>query len=249
MKKQRKMDIKRTIVFCSILSYLLIMPASTYAANKHTVEMDAEDSVVTGDTSGISIDGYFDDWEDKPMSVLTWNNNNGNAFHDVSLIKDEEFIYIYLGMHPSYHSELPVNAIYLSINNQECQLFVRYANDKNTVDWSREVKLNHAGTYLDLHPFTYYPDNALGDAAATIYNGNTRDQLEIRISIKELEKVMGLKEGTINTGSQIKLRMPNVGGGTIELVGTSTGTIIGIALCIGTVVYFRWRRINKARIL
>ncbi len=199
-------------------------------------------------TSSITIDGYYDDWEDMPMGKLTWNNNNGNAHHDVSFIKDDNYIYIYLGMHPSYQSPIPIYSIYLTVNNQTCQLFLAYANDQNTPDWSRPVNLSTKGTYLNLHPFTYYPNNSLGDAAVTVSKGNPNDKLEIRININDLEKVMGLKEGTVNSGSQLELRMPNVGGGSIQLLGTSTGTILGILLCIGIVVAVKLRRSHKARL-
>ena len=198
--------------------------------------------------NSIIIDGYYDDWEEMPMGKLTWNSNNGEAHHDVSFIKDDHYIYIYVGMHPHYQSPIPIYAIYLSVNHQTCQLFLAYANAQNTPDWGRPVNLNHNGTYLNLHPFTYYPNNSLGDAAVTVAKGSPNDKMEIRINIKDLEKVMGLKDGTINSGSQLELRMPNVGGGSIQLLGTSTGTILGIALCIGIVIVVKWRRTHRTRL-
>jgi uncharacterized protein (TIGR04145 family) len=196
-------------------------------------------------SAGINIDGYYDDWEDKPMSMITWNNNNGVAYHDVSMVKDDDYIYIFLGMHASYHSGIPLSAINLSINNQLCQLFIGYANNQNTTDWGRTVDVHKKGLYTDLHPFTYYPNNALGDAAITVYNGNERDKLEIRINIRELEKVMGLAEGTVNNGSTISLNMPNVGAQTIQLVGTSSGPYVGIAISAGVVGLVLWVRRKK----
>jgi hypothetical protein len=199
------------------------------------------------ENAGISIDGYYDDWEGKPMTTLTWNSNNGVAKHDASMIKDDDYIYIYLEMHPSYHSTIPINAIYLSVNNQPCQLFFGYANSKNTVDWNHPVHLNKTGTYSNLHPFTSNPDSSLGDAVVNIYRGNERDKFEVRINIKELEKVMNLPEGTVNNGSQLQLSMPNVGRETIELVGTSTYASFGIALCVGCVIFANWYRSKRMR--
>ena len=200
-------------------------------------------------TAGINIDGYYDDWEDKPMSILTWNNNNGTAHHDVSMVKDDEYIYIFLGMHPSYHSGIPIYSINLSINNKNCQLFLGYANEQNTTDWGHAVDVHKQGLYTGLHPFTYYPNNSLGDAAITVYNGNERDKFEIRINIKELETVLGLSEGTVNNGSTISLQMPNVGAQTIQLVGTSSGPIIGVILSIGAVGFVLWRRQKKIKLV
>lgn len=242
-KPKRMMAGKKILVFCSVISILsAAFSVSTYAAKKDSV--DAK----TIQSSGITIDGYYDDWEDKPMSMLTWNENNGTAHHDVSLLKDDNYIYIYVKLHPSTNKTMPVDAIYLSINNKEYQLFVRYANAKNTVDWGHQINLSKNGKITGLHPFTYYPDNSLGDAAITVSKGNPNDRMEIRINIKDLEKVMNLTEGTINNGSQIKLSMPNVGGGTVELLGTSTGSVIGILLCIGAVLVIKWRTDKKSRL-
>ncbi len=198
--------------------------------------------------SGISIDGYYDDWEDKPMGMLTWNSNNGEAHHDVSFIKDNDYIYIYVRMHPHYQSLIPRDAIYLSVNNQTCQLFLRYANSQKTTDWGRSVDFDKDGIYLDLHPFAYYPNYSLGDAAITVSQGSPNDRMEARINISDLEKVMGLKVGTVNSGSRLELRMPNVGSGSLQLLGSSTGTILGIALCIGIVIVVRWQRTHRVRL-
>jgi len=245
IKSIKQLLSKKTIISCSVIFVLCMTSVvRTYASDSVTLQTQNSKSSKTA----ITIDGYYDDWMDKPMSMLTWNSNNGTAHHDVSLIKDDNYIYIYVRMHPSYNSPIPIDAIYLSINNVECQLFIRYVNGQNTVDWGHQVDLSHNGTFLGLHPFTYYPNNSLGDAAITISKGNPNDRLEMRINIKDLEKVMNLKEGTINNGSQIKLKMPNVGDGSIELLGTSTGALLGIILCVGTVIVIKLRRNNKERL-
>ena len=227
--KRRVRKLFTPMLLILILSFHMVATIPAYAQSSGTV----------------IIDGYYDDWEDKPMSLLTWNSNNGNAYHDVSMVKDDEYIYIYLGMHPSYHSAIPIHSIHLSINHSTCQLFLGYANEQNTTEWSRNVDVHKRGIYTGLHPFTYDPNTSLGDAAISVYNGNERDKLEIRINIRELEKVMGLSEGVVNHGSRIALNMPNVGGQTIELVGTSSGPIFSILVSVGVVGMVLWRKHRK----
>lgn len=240
--------IKTVQIFTAICSMIIIsctpITGKAYADTK-TDDVKVKNNNV--DTSDISIDGYYDDWEDKPMSKITWNNNNGEAHHDVSFIKDDKYIYIYVRMHPNYQSPIPISAIYVTVNNRQCQLYLGYANSQNTTDWSRPVDESQNGTILNLHPFTYYPNYSLGDAAVTIAKGSPNDRMEMRISIASLEKVMNLKEGTINNGSTIELSMPNVGGESIEIVGTPTGPVLGIILCIGTVVIVYLRRFRRSK--
>jgi uncharacterized protein (TIGR04145 family) len=240
-----KIMMKRLLVFVCVTALICMsFTVIAYADEKNKKEKEKDHSA----SAGITIDGYYDDWIDKPMSTITWYSNNGKALHDASMIKDDEYIYIYVEMHPSYQSAIPIDAICLSINNgYEYPMFLRYANAQNTTDWSRNVNLSQNGIYLDLHPFISYPNNSLGDAAVTVSKGHPNDRLEIRINIESLEQAMGLSKGTINSGSQIKLRMPNVGGETIELVGTSTGPVLGLVLCIAMVIAVLWYRSKKAR--
>jgi len=246
MMMSKKMMISKKILICSGVIFLLCISSVVRTYASASVGLQTQNA--QSNPSNITIDGYYDDWMDKPMSTLTYGADNGTTIHDVSMIKDDDYIYIYLKMHPNYTSTIPIDSINLSINGNVCQLYLRYANSQNTVDWGHQVNLSQNGTYLGLHPFTSYPNNSLGDAAITISTGNPNDRFEIRINIKDLEKVMSLKEGTINNGSVLKLSMPNVGGTTIELLGTSTGALLGIILCIGTVIIVKLRRDNKARL-
>lgn len=231
---------------------LLILPILTVILCLMTFDTAFSGQVAVaqaaGTTGAITIDGYYDDWEEMPMGKLTWNSNNGEAHHDVSFIKDNQYIYIYVRMHPHYQSPIPIYSINLSVNNKTCQMFLGYVNQSGTTDWGRQVNLNDDGTFLDLHPFTYYPNNSLGDAAVTVSKGSPNDRMEIRVSIDSLEDVLGLKRGTVNSGSQLQLNMPNVGAGSVQLFGTSTGSFIGIALCIVAVIAARLYRTYRKRI-
>lgn len=242
MKLVKRKVLEKLLVLCCII-IIIGIPVTSLAYAKSNKKDNSQNT----NTADISIDGYYDDWEEKPMSMLTWNSNNGEAKHDVSFIKDDNYIYIYVRMHPHYQSPIPITAINLAINNKTCQLYLGYANNQNTTDWSHQVDLSKNGTYLNLHPFTYYPNNTLGEAAVTVSKGSPNDRMEMKLKISDLEKVMNLKTGTINSGSKLNLSMPNVGGGSIELLGTSSGPIIGILLCMGTVIIVLLFKRKKVR--
>ena len=58
------------------------------------------------------------------------------------------------------------------------------------------------------------------------------------MKISEVEKLMGLEQGTIASGVKVEVTMPNVGGGKVTMVGTSTGAFFSILLMAGAVVLF-----------
>ena len=244
-KGKRKMN--KVLAVLGVITILCAAPVvQTYAASNSSVGMKTAKS----GSSNVTIDGYYDDWIDKPMTVFTYGSNNGKTNNLVSMIKDEDYIYVYMEVHPSYERSNPqilLNGITLSINDRSTQLNVRYATPENTIDWS-DMKFKNNQIHTGLHPFVSYPTNSLGDAALTATHGNPNEKMEMRINIKHLEKAMDLKAGTINSGSKISLQLPNLGSQKLDLLGTSTGAVVGILLCIGVVIGVMYYRRKKMRL-
>lgn len=203
--------------------------------------------VDSGGTGGglISIDGYYDDWENMPKTNIYYNANKSNT---ASLVKDENYIYLYVGMSSSNNNQIPLTGISMTINNTKtCELFINYPNSDGTTDWSHNINKLSQGIYTGLSPFTYYPNSVLGDAVVNINNGTVGDQLELRIDISDLEQNLGLDAGTISSGVNISVNLPNVGGQTLEAVGVSTEANLGILISIVTVIIvsvYKFRRMK-----
>ena len=58
------------------------------------VKAKKKDAVLFSD-GNISIDGYFDDWEDKPKTAVGWSQS---MTHHISLYRDENYIYLYVNL-------------------------------------------------------------------------------------------------------------------------------------------------------
>ena len=187
----------------------------------------------------ITIDGYYDDWEGIPKTMITYYSNNQLCNNQAALVRDGEYMYLYVEMHPLYSSSIPIDAYYLHVNGKQLPFFLRYPTaDRNGIDWGKNVNPSKDGIYTGLSPFTYYPAYSWGDAAVTVSSGDPNDRLEVRMKISEVEKLMGLEQGTIASGAKVEVTMPNVGGGKVTMVGTSTGAFFSILLMAGAVVLF-----------
>lgn len=55
------------------------------------------------DYVGITIDGNYDDWEDKPHTRLQWDT--GDNYHLGALFRDADYVYLHIRMSPSGYSE------------------------------------------------------------------------------------------------------------------------------------------------
>lgn len=185
--------------------------------------------------NGMTIDGYFDDWEMLPKTEFSYNKNQVNY---ASFIMDGSYIYVYYAMNPK-NKWIPLDGINIDVNGVTSQMFVRYANSDGTVDWSKDVSNLSGGIHNQLSTFTYGYNNTLGSAAVHIADSN---KLELRISIETLEEALGLEPGTISNGSTLSLKLPNLGNGEIVMEGVSTGSITGIIITLGLALIFLYRK-------
>jgi hypothetical protein len=151
--------------------------------------------------SGITIDGYYDDWEGIPKTSISWGDNNGKYFHEGAMIRDGEYIYVYLETHKKYSSQIPLSDMVFSVDRHDAVAFIHFVNQVGTgPDWARSGELYDLskGIHLGMAPFTSYPSYPRGVAAVTIDKNNNPggDKLEFAISIRELARMTHVPAST-----------------------------------------------------
>lgn len=179
---------------------------------------------------GIIIDGYYDDWESMPMTEVGYDPSRPNR---ASLLKDDGYIYLFYEVDANGNKTVPLDGISITINNTSYQLYIRFPNEQGATDWSKDVYNLDEGIYTGLSPFTYWPNQTLGEAAVTIAGNNC---VELKIDMTRLEETLGLEPGTISGGANISVSLPNVGSQNLDAVGVSTGSYGGILICLGVVL-------------
>lgn len=91
---------KMHLLLISILTTLLLISVPVFAA-------EGDDVIVLSDAEatdyvGITIDGYFSDWSDKPMSPIYYDPATS---HSGSLYRDETYVYLYINMSDTGYTE------------------------------------------------------------------------------------------------------------------------------------------------
>lgn len=84
---------RKAILFVTaLLTGVLLWGASTTVASANT-------NNATSDNLGITIDGNFDDWQDKPMTTIKepWDDYN---IKKGSMLADANNLYLYINMSP-----------------------------------------------------------------------------------------------------------------------------------------------------
>lgn len=198
------------------------------------VEEDEEDGDEKSGGGSLAVDGYYDDWEGVPETLISYGSHNAggtiNEYHGGSMIVTEEYVYVHVRMSDLYQQQIPVDDLKLTINGVEKSFIIRGRGEQNVIDWNRNMYYLSEGMHDDMGIF--YRDGgqiALGEAILTISDASPNDSFEFRMSIADLEALYGLPAGTIGNGAKLEFYSPNIGPEKVTVVGTPTGAYLGIA--------------------
>lgn len=206
-------------------------------------------------TSGIVIDGYYEDWTSYPVTEITYQGNNGKDNHGAQIYTDGENLYAHFMMADTYNGRMQIQRWYLSINGQQFVLQIQ-AEKNGSVNWGHIP--NGKGIHTNLKCFL--GDNpALLDSnvAYTIHTpGNNEhseqgssgrakgDEIEFSINLDDLARLTGIPVEDMRT---IAIKNDNIGTAEVMTAGTSSGPIIGVAICVvvGFGGYLVYRKKNN----
>ena len=189
----------------------------------------------------LAVDGYYDDWVGVKETMISYGSHNAAGtvyeYHGGAMLVKDGYVYVYIRMSDLYQNQIPVDDLKLTINGTEKSFVIRRRNTDRTIDWNQDIYALSPGIHSNLGIF--FRDGgtvALGEAAVTINEASPNDCFEFRMKISELEALYGFEEGTIENGAKMEFYSPNIGPEKITVVGSSTGTYIGIMLCVAVVL-------------
>lgn len=197
--------------------------------------------------SEIQIDGYYDDWERIPKTKISYGSHNSREMHEAAVVMGEEYLYAYVRLSELYQTQIPVSEYRLTVNGKTVVLSILGKDDAGNVNWGVNPYQLSVGIYKDEFGM-FHRDNikqSLGEVAVTITNDLPNDALEFRMRLDVLEELYGFPAGTIKNGANISFCNPNLGTQSVELLGTSSGALAGVTLCmasVGLAFVFRKKR-------
>ena len=219
------MSKKIQIIVIGILLAVLVLSVPVLAAEGDDVIIlsDAEAT----DYVGITIDGYFSDWSDKPMSPIYYDS--GTA-HTGSLYRDEEYVYLYIRMSwPNYAKFNGYSYIFDTDNNSRSFDIVKPTGEITEGLNSMQV-LRTSGS-----------QSVPGASAYVLRTAGQADRMEMRIPLSYFPK----QPDMITT---ITFHSPNLGSQILTATGTPTMPflIAGSGLVIaGATLFIRKRKHAK----
>jgi len=202
---------KKTIpAFLTLLMLLLLIPLHGYA-----------------DFGSIEINGYYDDWEDKPHTEVYYDQG---IRHLVSVFRDESNVYVHIKMAEAGFSN--IDNFYFEMDTSE--------GEKNFTLELESIKKGSYGTGVIKVHETGNWQNVIGTGYYTREEGES-DDAEFYI---QLSSIADDPEGIYD----ISIMCANLGPQKTICVGADTGPYIGIAIGAALVfaplgyIYYRKRR-------
>lgn len=216
---------------------------------EETIEVVEGSKKVSGG-GALAVDGYYDDWEGVPETSISYKSHNREGtvyeYHGGSILVSGGYVYVHIRMNDLYQQQIPIDDLKLTINGVEKSFIIRMRNADNTINWDQAVYSLSQGIHSDLGIF--FRDGgqvALGEAAVTVSEAAPNDSFEFRMKISELEPLYGFEPGTIENGAKLEFFSPNIGPEKVTVVGSSTGTYIGVLLCFAVVLAALWGQKRK----
>ncbi|PYG85020.1 hypothetical protein LY28_03380 [Ruminiclostridium sufflavum DSM 19573] len=206
-------------------------------------------SVVVAETQ-INIDGYFDDWTDKPHTEFYYGTYDNSDYEKVAIFSDNTSLYGHIkmsdldGRYDSFIMNLYINNLY------NVQFVIMCTDNNKEITWDKTIKDLSPGTHFDLAVFYNQDYTALlGDAALVINNSNHNpgDNVEFSIDYNKIRKYCdNIPVSEIKT---ITLTCASLGSQSVSLAGTSTAPFTGILVTLfatGLVlICHKYRKIRK----
>jgi hypothetical protein len=152
-------------------------------------------------SSGITIDGNFDDWKSQPFQKWTTDKF---TYHDFGFTTDDKNVYVYVSVapgNPGNYKVMQPSGYQITINNRTCDLPL-HVNDKL---WS--LKPGEGGRFsADVWDRTQNHNTRLENAGYLLRekeaDGRGNDVMEVAIPI-------GTFGNDINQSSTFTLKNPN----------------------------------------
>lgn len=208
--------------------------------NNASTTGEMTDEATTETTGGIhvggniQIDGYYDDWEGRPKTEITYSSNNKQCNHYGQLALDGDTLYGHFKMNELYTSGMQLQIWYLTINGKTFAMQIQPEKNGN-IDWSTQVPRSE-GIHTNLKAFIGYGNNneCDGKVAYTVYDAEHKDntpgdEVEFSLSLKRLAELTGIPADEMGT---ITIQNPNIGGQGVSIAGSSTGPVVGVLIAL-----------------
>lgn len=197
----------------------------------------------------IIIDGYFDDWSDKPHTAFYYGTYDNEDYEKVALFSDNNYLYGHIKM-SDLDGRYDSFVMYLNINNSyTMQLIILPTDADKQTNWQVTIKDLPAGIHSNLSVLDNLDYSCVfGDAVLHIYNKdyNPGDDVEFSISYENISK--HCNDIPISEIRTISMTIPSIGNQEVILAGTSTEPLLGITVTILlTLLFLSFRKYKNAR--
>lgn len=203
-------------------------------------------------TSGLTVDGYYEDWSGYPKTEITYLGNNTKSVHIGQMAVDGDRLYVHFAMNDLYTSQMRIQIWNLQINGNTYPLQILPVTENGSIDWQNSETKWPEGTHHNFDVFVGYYPSCEGKVAFTIYDEahtpeGKGDEIEFSLSLDKLSEITGVPVDQMST---IRLNNPNIGAEGVEISGTPTGPWLGAlaALVIAT-AYMAKRRKREQGLL
>lgn len=228
-KDVRSMKLNRIAVIAAAMAMMLLLSSTPVAASSGgliDVGTDATSYVP------ITIDGNYEDWQDKPHSQLSYSWDSGNNYHSAALYRDDTYVYLHVRMSPTSYTQFNGYNYLFRADNKDFYVLAITPNNTSIVEGDNLLEIRRQNGYQVIYDSVGYVTRTAGQP----------DEWELRFPLEAFP-------GASKNIRTITFQCSNLG----EQVLTATGTptlpflLAGTGFVIAAVGYGIKRRKRSAK--
>lgn len=179
----------------------------------------------------IAIDGYYDDWEDKPHALVT---NKGvpdslrteDNCRQLSMFYDDEYVYFHLKMESNGKDPFKGEFFEIWIGGKLIEFHICYEDGKKFFSRGMKDGTYKAYVYFNGTHWEYAPPK-VEDAYAYVTVGEI-DECEVALPLTMWRTVYGI---TLRDVKEVRMRCMGIFIDEVCSAGSSSGPALGVAIC------------------
>jgi len=211
------------------IGVLMLSSFPVFAGSGDGVVYEADGTA--SDYVGITIDGSYDDWADKPHSKISQGWGQENKYHLAALFRDEDYVYLHISIYPDDFAQFNGNDYLFTVDGVENYVLAVPPDGTSITDGNTPLVIRNQNGYGII----------TGAAGVVTRSSSYPDEWELKIPLSFFST-------SPQTIKSISFYCSNLGKQTLVAVGTPTlpFVVAGSGLVIAGISYFLVKRKHKA---
>lgn len=202
-------------------------------------------------SSDITIDGLYDDWDNVPVTDITYKSINTKSVHVGQIYTDGDYMYVHFKMSDECRQNMPFGQFYITINNTTTELHIFdengyfSCNAPTTQGSYSNLTVGVRGDVTGWQPVAFTTQIVFSVYNEPWYGGSDfkASEFEFKVPLSEVAAAFHINSESMSTITIVNTTLGTEG---VTIAGTPTGAILLSVMCAAIAIGASFIYLGKA---